>query len=438
MALLAARGLGKTFALLLMCVEACLQKPNQQVAFIAKTQKQADRNMRQSLNEIFATAPPGLRLVRGRSHGVVYNKVDAAFTFPNGSKLILLGTDNQNFEDFRGMALHGCVVDEAQDHGELRYIVESVLDPAVLRVGGWFVISGTVPRDGSHEWISLYRQAQAAGCAINKTIHDCPRYTQTEKERFCRRAGGKDSPTWKREYLNEFIFSDTRLVVPEWSDAADKAGGNHPLVQVRERPTHATRYVGLDFGIRDLSAAVFGFWDFATQHLHIEAEWSKSGAHAAEMAAAIAGTERRIWEGSVSKLQRWGDNDLRALYQLEHDFGLKVQASQKHGKQNLGISQIRVLISQGQFTVDPSCVKLIASLYAATWTKGAKAQFAHDTENELGHFDLVDALNYLVRNVDQNRNPIPQGQAWTMDPKTRTLRPGVEKRYAGLAQAYRH
>ncbi len=100
---LGGRGWGKTFAALVMCIETCMQKPNQAVAFVTKTKGQARANLRLSAEAILDTCPKGLR--------PRYLKNDAEYTFPNGSILSLLGVDSERFDVIRGRALHGVVVD---------------------------------------------------------------------------------------------------------------------------------------------------------------------------------------------------------------------------------------------------------------------------------------------------------------------------------------
>lgn len=96
-----------------------------------------------------------------------------------------MGTDSERFTKLRGLALDGVAVDEAQDHSSLSEIVKETLSPATGRVDGWFLIAGTPPKDGAHDWITLYTEARSKGMALTHTTLECPRYTEKQLKRWC-------------------------------------------------------------------------------------------------------------------------------------------------------------------------------------------------------------------------------------------------------------
>jgi hypothetical protein len=398
---LCSRGWGKTFGGLLMCFEACLQKPNQQVAFVTKTMRQARANIRQSAETILEDCPRSLR--------PTYLKNDHEYVFKNGSVLSLLGVDSERFDTIRGRALDGCFIDEGQGIGELETVARVVLDPCVLRRRGWMVLAGTVPENGTHDFVTFVREAQATGHLLTKTILDCPRYTPSEVDDWKRRAGGETSSIWRREYLCEMTFSETRQVIPEWT--ASKAA---ELVREEPRPEYCHKYVGLDFGFaRDLTVAIYGHWDFRNARAVIEDEVTVKGCTSAELAEKLEGKEEHLWGTREERgdVHRFADgNEARTIYELRSLHGLSFRPSEKMGKRE-HINALRLMVAQGEIVIHPRCTTLIRTLYGATWNKHFKS---FDRDSEIGHADALDALLYLVRNIRRDANPVPAGQSWAV------------------------
>jgi hypothetical protein len=396
---LCSRGWGKTFTGLLQCFETCLKTPNMQVAFVTKTMRQARANIRQSAETILADCPKALR--------PTYLKNDHEYVFKNGSVLSLLGVDSERFDTLKGRALNGCFIDECQDIMELDTIVRVVLDPCVLRVSGWMVLAGTVPQDGTHDFVTFVREAQATGHLLQKTIYESNLYTPEQLEQWKARAGGESSNVWRREYLCEMAFSETRQVVPEWTVAQATA-----LTREEPRPTHCDRYVGLDFGFsRDLTIALFGHWDFKNARVVIEDELAVKGCTSAALARDISAKELAIWGPSEEYPEpfRFADgNEPRTIYEMRKDHDLRFSPTDKHGKK-VHLNLLRTMVADGRLVVHPSCKTLIKTLFSATWNRQFKS---YERDAEIGHADALDALLYLVRNVRQDRNPAPPGQTW--------------------------
>ena len=408
MVLLASRGWGKSYACLLTAFEACLQgKKNKsgrvepvQVAYITKTKKQARANLRQSAEDILADCPKAIR--------PVYLKNESQYEFANGSVLYLLGVDSERFDFIRGRALDGVIVDESQDIDSLDTVVRVVLDPCVLRREGWMLLAGTVPQRDTHDFVQFVREAQGTGHCVVKSILECPRYTPAQIEQWMKRAGGADSNIWKREYLCKMVFSDERAVIGEWTTEKAKE-----LVQDLPRPDYAELYVGLDFGFqRDLTVAIFGYWDFAHARLVIEDELSVKGCTTATLAAAIEQKQLELWGSPNDRplVHQFADgNEARTIYELRVLHKLRFRATDKKDKK-MHINKLRILVAEGKLLVSPKCKLLIKTLFSATWNKGFNS---YDRDAEIGHADSLDALLYLYRNVNQSKKPDNTFAHWT-------------------------
>ena len=70
-------------------------------------------------------------------------------------------------------------------------------------------------------------------------------------------------------------------------------------------------------------------------------------------------------------------------------------------------------ISCYQIIIDPKCKHLLHQLRNVKWSsKTTKETFARSTES--GHYDLVDALLYMVRSMDLTHNPYPHTYDYNM------------------------
>jgi hypothetical protein len=80
--------------------------------------------------------------------------------------------------------------------------------------------------------------------------------------------------------------------------------------------------------------------------------------------------------------------------------------SKKNGKEWM-VNQLREFVKSGKLVIHPRCKMLIASLEFGIW-KRDRSDF--ERSKELGHYDFIDALVYLVAVMlptVRNLNPIP-------------------------------
>jgi hypothetical protein len=71
------------------------------------------------------------------------------------------------------------------------------------------------------------------------------------------------------------------------------------------------------------------------------------------------------------------------------------------------INKLRVLLNNEQIIIHPRCTTLIRHLKNVKWRSLTnKNVFARSPDD--GHYDAVEALKYLIRHVNFNKNPYPQ------------------------------
>jgi len=183
----------------------------------------------------------------------------------------------------------------------------------------------------------------------------------------------------------------------------------------------------------DLSAVLFGYWHFERALLVIEGEFSIGSMTTDELAAGIKATEERLWgdywrdklargiyteEAQMRPLRRLSDTALQVIYDLSKLHGLhfdpisKVKGDGERAFKEAAINQTRQIVKHEQIRISPDCPGLISHLKAGVWNK---SHTSYDRIEGFGHFDYIDSLVYLVRNLDRQRDPSPG-----LDPSTVT------------------
>lgn len=407
------RRLGKSYALCVVAIEQCLKKANSTVKFIAPTAKHVKMIIKPLFREILKDCPKELR--------PEFRTADNVFRFPNGSEVQLAGTDNGHAEALRGGSSDLCVVDEAGFCDDLRYLVQSILIPTTTTTKGKIILSSTPPKSPDHDFVHYIKEAEYRGTFVKKTIYDNKRLTPDVIQDIVDELGGEESPEFRREYLCELIVDEEHSVVPEFNERMEKE-----LVQEWPTPPFRDLYVAGDIGFKDLTVFLFAYYDFKKDKLVIEDELVMSGKKMTTqyMAEELKRKEAALWTHPMTSEQqtpylRVCDNNLIVINDLQRLHGLNFIPTQKDDAQ-AALNNMRIMIAQKRIIINPRCKTLIYHLKNATWAKNRKT---FDRSPDAGHYDAVDALKYLVRNVYYSRNPYPAnwghgtGDNW-FDPKT--------------------
>lgn len=207
----------------------------------------------------------------------------------------------------------------------------------------------------------------------------------------------------------EFVTDADLAIIPEWDDKYVQD------IPRDEFYNYYHKYVGMDLGVKDLTADIFGYYDFKRAALIIEDEFSMSGPsmNTELLVGAIRAKEIELWNnkenpkdanGVSIPFRRVSDNnwpimmlDFSALHNLTFI---------ETNKDNLEamINEVRLMVQAGQIIIHPRCKQLIGCLKYGVWDS-KKKKFAQS--KTYGHFDHLAALVYLVRNLSKGTNPIP-------------------------------
>lgn len=220
------------------------------------------------------------------------------YNLPNGSLIYFTGAETRSeMEKLRGAAYDGAILDESKSFGPVvfRELVEDVLEPALLDRRGQLILIGTpgsvlagpfyeataVPSAVMPDEVTrLNRWTSHRGQPTDQAGQDFPfvwsLHTWTLEDNPWRPGPGEPSlwekalekkarsqwddhhPTWRREYLGEWVPDDTHLVYryrPDWHDYTPSGDG--PWGIPSDAPAGSWHLVqGIDLGYRDPTAVV--------------------------------------------------------------------------------------------------------------------------------------------------------------------------------------
>lgn len=389
-----------------IAIEDAIRNINFQIHFGAPYQNALKDFLLPIFNQILDDCPEDLR--------PIWKQQSGKWVFNNGSFVKLCGANNGQFENLRGNKSDLFILDEAAQVDQLESVIKDVALPQLLsskNPNKKIILPSTPPKTPDHPFNSYVETAIAKGNYVKYTIDDSW-YTKDEIERFLEEVGGRDSTTARREFFCEHIVDSFLHIIPEWKS-------NLYIKEVKKDDYFQFYNIveGLDIGYRDFTAHILGYWDFNNSKLVLEYEFAlKENDFTTQILAdGIKANEAEYIKVNGTRIRRISDNnnlnliaDLGRIHKLSFAPITKNTGTgkDKHTKEWM-VSQTRKFINDGNLIVHPRCKMLIASLEFGIW-KEQNSEFARS--KELGHYDFLDALIYLVSSLIpsvRNVNPIP-------------------------------
>ncbi len=388
------RRIGKTYLLVCMALEAALAKPRQRIKYAAAAAKDVEDMIKPIVEEVLLDCPANLMPKCTWYKGLI--------EFGNGSVIRLNGCDDEaKANSLRGQAADLVIIDEAGFIKPLEYVVQSVLFPQLLTTNGRMMVASSPATSPAHYFAKMFHSADANGAGVKMTIYDALRYgnpflSERIIAEYCDQAGGDHTTVWKREYLAEDVIDSSIAILPNWNEEIEPE-----IVKETPRPDFYDCYTSFDPGFRDGAGALFAHYDFLKATVVIEDEVLLFKKDSGIQMAAIRGKEKQLWPDREPFL-RVSDNDSQLIADYYKQHGMHFSPTAKDDKE-AALNHVDLLIRQRKLVINPRCKQLIKQLHTTVWNK------AHTSyeRNEDGHGDLLDALVYLVRNINRSRNPYP-------------------------------
>jgi len=194
-------------------IDGCVTKPGSLNAFIGVNSRSAKRT-------VWAVIA---RVVRENNLRAQPNETELTWRFANGSVLWIAGcADESETEKFRGPtpSYYRVAIDEAASfRGYLHRLVEDVLSPALMDFDGELLLAGT-PGAACAGWfhdLTTGANPEIASWETHRwTALDNPHVKAREMfaAALARNGWTEDHPTFRREYLGEWIRDVDALVYP--------------------------------------------------------------------------------------------------------------------------------------------------------------------------------------------------------------------------------
>jgi hypothetical protein len=391
------RRIGKTTSILCYSTERLRQNPGWVARWCEPLKSQAREIVMPEMEKIMKDCPRALR--------PVWKTQDSYYEFPNGSRLYLRGVNEDKGESARGSFAHIIVADEYGSWRDAEYIRNDILRPQIDTTGGQLIIASTPPRDLGHSYYDHKIKAEKLGRFIQKTIYENSSYSESKIQEIQDECGGPESATWRREYLCLPVADKESLVVPEFDE------GIHVIPDDTPRPQFFDAYVGVDLGLNDNTAFLFGYFDFEQATLVIEDEWVENGKNTFDIVEAAKAKELALnyhehttrAQANHPMIRRIGDNELQQLMDMQSIYGYTVTPTRKDDKL-AAINALRLRFREGRIKIKERCRHTRFQLKVGLWN-ASKSEFARGEKT--GHLDAVDALIYLNRNLDLHHCPYP-------------------------------
>lgn len=236
---------------------------------------------------------------------------------------------------------------------------------------------------------------------------------------------GEESNLYRVRVLGEFPIELALAVVPEF------ARNQAVLVCVRKRPPYFIPVVVGDFGYVDLTAILFGYYDFQADLDIYEDELIFERKNSGQIVPAIRQKEKELWPGTEPR--RFADVPEQMRADLASDHGMTFAPVYKAAGEVTGlrplhamVNRLRVRLGEHKALIHPRCEVLIAHLKFGVWNT-ARTQFRrpankNDPDDLSGHFDALAAAVYFNGALPRSESPWPTlktGTAldgWTVPP----------------------
>lgn len=413
--IVSSRRLGKTFLLVALALEQCLKESNSIVKFLLPKQKDAKTIIKPLMREITETCPDHLK--------PKYNSQDKIYYFEHNGSEIHLGGSDLSAESLRGTRANLVLLDEAGFISDLLYCIRSILSPTIRTTRGRMIMASTPSRDPQHEFIQHFMLPYKATDRLKMyDIYQNPNFTEEIiKEIIEEYPRGKEDPDFRREYLCEVIVDEETSICPEFS-----LNKSSVIVSDYNLPMYCDFYVGADVGYRDLTAILFGYYDFEKATLYILDELVMNGPEMTtdKLAQEIKHKEKLNFfhSGEVrDPYLRVMDVDLKLINDLTRLHNIQFVPTKKDNKEG-AINEMRMWINSGRIKIHERCKHLRYHLEFGQWN-GSRTDFKRlpdspDKTVKGGHVDAIPALYYLVRNIQTSKNPFPFGHDVIMDRNT--------------------
>jgi hypothetical protein len=325
MVALCSRRAGKSHGILAWLIDGALEDPGGLSVYVARSKGDARRILQPAIDH-FHTRYPDLKLKLREIDGQLLLVVGLT-----RHTIWLAGCKHAaEVSKFRGSKYKRVAIDEAQEYGAfLRELVTDAFEPALIDKAGHLLLAGTpspIPAglfyecstgDGAPQWPTHHW-----------TIFDNPHIPDAEGEvaSFCQTyALDKNSATFRREYLGQWVRDEGALVYPYSANLNGCTLEDVP-------PAKELNYVlGVDIGFADATAFTVCAIKFGAPEVWVLRSWKKVGLIPSAVAAHVERL-REFYGGSVRVVVDEGGMGKGYAEEMRQRYGIACEPAEKTKK----------------------------------------------------------------------------------------------------------
>jgi hypothetical protein len=319
------------------------------------------------------------------------NETELSIKFSTNSIVRLLGSDNP--DSLRGSGLDGLCLDEwALQRKE---VYTEILRSALADKKGWTVKTFT-PKGMNH----AYDDFVASG---KKHFYPADTSGVIPQEELVEIQKELSMDEYAQEWLCQFLYYAGQIYT-EFDEMRH-------VKDVTDIPATWQRVIGIDYGLRNPTAILFGVIDYDS-NLWITDEIYENGrevTYFTELIKAKMGNDEYVAyiDPSTSAHDHFRDGVQYSIFREFSDGGVPVQLA--NNQVIGGINKVKQMMIAGQLFISPKCINLLREIKTYRW-KDKTADDANEPEQPVKCADhAADALRYMIATYfDASVRPEPK------------------------------
>src|SRR5882672_7372555 len=411
-ALYCTRKIGKTSTILACGIEFGNNFPNTIVRIVFPDGTAGSKIIENIYNSwLKPLLPPEMRPTYFRSDAM------RLFRFKNGSIIYINGAHPEHVEKARGPSCDLFLFDEiASWAGDVNYALKSIFYPQGTLTKAKKIYTTTPPEDIDCYFInSIYPRLKSKNAIFEATIYDNILLSPSEIEIIKEQMGGEESSDFQREYLLKIIPKRNRILVPEFSEDKHVWKEEPSRIGIMGEPLRYLTYITIDFGVKDATFMLAGYYDHINQKLVIIHEWIYEDTMN-DYLKSIIGEHNRIFEELLipEYLLLTSERDLSKNHTTKIDCFEQTKKSLENDHEFFAgrvkkrrvddsIGFLRSLFVYDKILINPKCVLLIHQLKTCIWKESVSKNPEIERDNkssEISHGDGIMSLIYMAREID--------------------------------------
>lgn len=357
----------------------------------------------------------------GLEHNI--NSVESRIELSNGSIIQFGGNANKmEREKYRGQWWTTIIVDEAQSQPMLRMMVEEILNPMLIDVGGRLILMGTGPRIPNTYFEWFYNNPSPSGLRLNWNLSHNPHilnYQTALQEIREKYSLLETDPLYQREYLGLAVY-DTDAMVLRLTE--NNYYTDEQLVEwIESQSQDDLRFVaGLDYGMTASDALIIVLYSEKRNEKFIVYDYKKSGSDVTELREEIDRAKQYVLTDSKFKhcyrktFDIYADNsDQKITKELSNRYGIAVHDAIKVDAA-FGIQMLGEEARFGNLKIKAGSnldVESRSTVFKRIENDGQPSIVTKEIDDEIYHPDSLKAAVYSLRLYWATHKPEHSGKS---------------------------